>query len=278
MNEHIARFIEWLNQHFAEQGASVRFLCEGARIVAHGFGSALNSTFQPVVSAATGRTLGWEAAVWPYGLEASLPTTEFLRRFARNEDMARADRACRSLHLANFIHAMPDDGHLFLHLHPRHLLRAGCYGEVFAQIVDAAGVPPERIVLEILEHEAPDEAQLADVVKQLKAHGFLIALDDFGHADQAFHYDRLTALKPNIVKFHPSLMAGVCASHHHMLRRLVSAVHALGATVVATGISHAAEAHTAREVGVDMLQGHDVVDAHAAPWPASDAWLNMQPA
>ena len=118
---------------------------------------------------------------------------EFLDRFATGDDMARVDRICRSPHLANFVRATPADGYLFLNLHPRHLLSTRRHGEVFSHIADAAGVPPQRIVMEILEHKTSDEAQLADAVKALKARGFLIALDDFGQEGHSVHYDRLTA-------------------------------------------------------------------------------------
>ena len=82
-----------------------------------------------------------------------------------------SNRICRSLHLANFVRATPADGYLFLNLHPRHLLSTRRHGEVFSHIADAAGVPPQRIVMEILEHKTSDEAQLADAVKALKARG-----------------------------------------------------------------------------------------------------------
>ena len=75
----------------------------------------------------------------------SLPVVEFLDRFATGDDMARVDRICRSLHLANFVRATPADGYLFLNLHPRHLLSTRRHGEVFSHIADAAGVPPLQV-------------------------------------------------------------------------------------------------------------------------------------
>lgn len=263
MTNRAAHFVDWLNQRFIQQGAPVQFSHEGPRVAAHGFGVALESAFQPIIGAVSGRTLGWEGLVRPHSLAGeSLPVVEFLDRFATGDDMARVDRICRSLHLANFVRAAPSDGYLFLNLHPRHLLSTRRHGEVFSHIADAAGVPPQRIVMEILEHKTSDEAQLADAVKALKARGFLIALDDFGQEGHSVHYDRLTALKPNIVKFDRSLIAGASEARRYLLGRLVSAVHALGATVVAEGVETEDEAQIARDAGVDMLQGYLIGRPH----------------
>lgn len=76
------------------------------------------------------------------------------------------------------------------------------------------------------------------------------------------HYDRLTALKPNIVKFDRSLIAGASEARRYLLGRLVSAVHALGATVVAEGVETEDEAQIARDAGVDMLQGYLIGRPH----------------
>ena len=87
----------------------------------------------------SGRTLGW-GLVRPHSLAGeSLPVVEFLDRFATGDDMARVDRICRSLHLANFGAPPPADGYLFLNLHPRHLLSTRRHGEVFSHIADVAG-------------------------------------------------------------------------------------------------------------------------------------------
>ena len=257
MTDTAPNFVDWLNARFIQQGAEVEFRHDGHSIAAHGFGVALGSAFQPIIGAVSGRTLGWEGLVRPRNQAGqALPVAAFLDNFATGNEMARVDRICRSLHLANFVRAAPSDGYLFLNLHPRHLLSTRHHGEVFARIAEAANVPPQRIVMEILEHKTSDEAQLAEAVKALKARGFLIALDDFGQEGHSVHYDRLTALKPNIVKFDRSLIAGGSDARQYLLRRLVGAVHALGATVVAEGVETDIEATMAREAGVDMLQGY----------------------
>lgn len=61
-----------------------------------------------------------------------------------------------------------------------------------------ATIPPERIVVEVLENATHGDAELCDAVKTLRQQGFFVALDDFG-AEHS-NIDRVWSLKPDIVK------------------------------------------------------------------------------
>lgn len=259
------------NRRFFDTEDTVNFeLAMDGLVKVRGFGLTLSALFQPIVSTSSGRTLGWEGLVRPQDATgADITPLAFLDRFPTGVAMARADRVCRSLHLANFIGSAPEDAYLFVNLHPRHLLSATDHGTTFAGIAAEGGLAASRIVFEVQEHAARDEMQLVAAVKSFKSHGFLIALDGFGSGDESVQFDRLLELHPNIVKLHRQMLARRDPAHRYALTRLIRAVHQLGATVVATGIETPDDAALALDAGADMLQGYFVGRPHTQLLPGT---------
>lgn len=247
----IIKLLEGLNARFSD-GAPV-FTLRNHSVEAQVGNIRLQSAFQPIVRANSQQEQGWEGLVRPFLPDGTaLPPPVFFDYFAVGQEMARIDRICRCLHLANFVLAN-GNGHLFLNLHPRHLLSVeGTFGAAFSEVAALAGIPTERIVLEVLEHCTDDEKRLARAILEFKSHGFLIALDDFGQNSDTHTVDRLFQLKPHIVKFDQSLLH---INNPIVLPRLVRAVRELGALSVMEGIETADEASRAYLAGANLLQG-----------------------
>ncbi|KZE35251.1 EAL domain-containing protein [Crenobacter luteus] len=216
----------------------------------------LSSAFQPIVSPAHRRLVGFEALLRgrdqhgaplsPAALFAAAPTPQARRAL----DLA----ACRQ-HLSAFARASPAGCWLFLNLSTDLLLSPDCGVCGVAALLDACGVPPERLVIEILEGRIADFAALSRAVAGFQALGCRVAIDDFG-AD-ASNVERLWRLEPDIVKLDRRIVraAGVDAAARRVLPALVSLVHEAGSLALIEGVETLAEARVALDTAADLVQG-----------------------
>ncbi len=252
----LSRLLPLLNDRYADGAAPVFSSDDGVVRARHG-DCTLGSAFQPIVRASDSSVLGWEGLLRARDpVVGNLNPESFFGGFGVGDDMARIDRVCRSLHLANFV-AQQGTGYLFINLHPRHLLSVqNRWGEAFAAVVRAAGLEPGRVVLEILEHETSDEILLSRAVESFKSHGFLIALDDFGGDLAGVVERRLFTLRPNVVKFDRKLLDAGLRGPGFALPKLVRVVRGLGAEVIAEGIETVEQRQTAVDAGIELLQGY----------------------
>ena len=144
-------------------GRQLRRLPEGG-VVGDWFGCELSSVFQPIVLHAGRSTIGYEAflRILGNGERALSPWT----LFSANADDGRLvalDRLARTVHALNFLLSVDGDGLLFLNVHGRLLAAvSGDHGAAFRKVVDALGLPPERIVIEtpLAASSQPDSCRL----------------------------------------------------------------------------------------------------------------------
>ncbi len=109
-----------------------------------------------------------------------------------------------------------------------------------------ACLPPERVVLEILEDIGPD-AEVIEALEELSDQGYMIALDDF-----VFHPDLQPLIElADVVKLeYPSVPANQLQQHVDHLRG--SGVK----TVLAEKIETRDEFQRCRDLGCDLFQGY----------------------
>jgi diguanylate cyclase (GGDEF)-like protein/PAS domain S-box-containing protein len=142
--------------------------------------------------------------------------------------------------------------------------------DIVADVRDAleeAGLPPERLTLEITESVLMDDTELAvSRLRDLKALGVTLALDDFGTGYSSLSV--LSRFPVDILKMDRSFLTEGSTPEAHTL---ANAVVGLGATlsleVVAEGIEELEQAETMRELGCDLGQGF----LFARPLPAEDS-------
>jgi hypothetical protein len=119
-----------------------------------------------------------------------------------------------------------------------------------------SGLPPQRIVIELLEEQVKDEVRLREAVQLFRSQGFLIALDDFGAGHSNF--DRIWTLQPEIVKLDRSIVAQAGGNHRvrRMMPVMISLFHEAGSLVLMEGIETASEALIAMDADADFVQGY----------------------
>lgn len=60
------------------------------------------------------------------------------------------DRLCRTIHMLNYLPLIHESGHLFLHVHPRHILGVKRdHGAYFEEVIFRCGLSPRRVVMSV---------------------------------------------------------------------------------------------------------------------------------
>ncbi|PLZ02260.1 diguanylate phosphodiesterase [Burkholderia sp. WAC0059] len=215
----------------------------------------LTTVFQPVFSLSHMRAVGYEGLLRAHdAFDRPVSPLDVFGEAARFGDLLQVDRLAQSLHLENFRLLGAESEWLFLNVHPGTLTEPYHAAALLASLA-RIGLPPRRVVLEVLEEGPVDLEQLAAAITSFRERGFLIALDDFG----AGHVDigRVWQLNPDIVKLDRNML--LHASHRAdmaaALPALVSLLHEAGKLVLVEGVETEHEAQLALACNADFVQG-----------------------
>lgn len=243
----------------------------------------LGSHFQPVVSLTHARVIGHEGLIRPLDADNNPVAPHLLMAEADDnaEKLLVLDRLSRLLHMANAGDAKK--GWLFLNLHPRifDTERKGDPRGFSRYACSEFGIDRGHIVIEILENAIRDEAQFAETMRNIREHGYLVALDDFGAGHSNF--DRVWTLAPEIVKLDRVFAVGVerDARIRRLLPRIVALLHEAGVFVLLEGIETRAQALAALDSNVDFAQGEyfaspqrTPLKVHSLVQAAAELWRN----
>lgn len=218
----------------------------------------LESHFQPIFSLAHRRVVGHEALLRGRSDAGLLiPPKDLFGRCRSPQERMRLDQAALARHIASFArHHRPAEW-LFLNIDMS--LFSAAHGpstaEMLGRICRDTGVAPSQIVLELLEDAIDDHQQVESQVLQLKAEGFLLALDDFGAGHSNF--DRVFRLTPTVVKLDRGVVmrAAVDKAVRRITTQMVALLHECGSLVLMEGIEQWEEALVALDSDVDLVQG-----------------------
>jgi diguanylate cyclase (GGDEF)-like protein len=145
-------------------------------------------------------------------------------------------------------------------------------------LVDEAGIAPHHLCLELTEGmmmSHPD--QVIPVMRELRAHGFKISVDDFGMGYSSL--SRLKDLPISSLKIDRSFVSGLPSDHQD--RAIVQSIVDIGRNmrleVIAEGVETPAQLQLLRELGCTLVQGYLIgrpvpvaalIETHGAPVPA----------
>jgi len=144
---------------------------------------------------------------------------------------------------------------LFINLSPQAIQGRGILN--FAEeTCHSLGLPPERIVFEIVERDAiGDMGNMRRFLSELRNKGFAFALDDFGSGYNSFHY--LRELHFEYVKIDGAFVRNILHSKvdHALVKNLIHLCQDLGILTIAEFVESAEIMERVREMGVDYAQG-----------------------
>lgn len=145
------------------------------------------------------------------------------------------------------------EGLLFLNVHPRTLVKDS---DFWALVGDVARTRrPESIVFEIVEHSPARESDLPNALRELRALGFRIAVDDLGEGASGLR--RLVEVQPEFAKIDHFFVRDIDRDDKRraVVRGLTAVGHDLGVVVVAEGVEREEERQALLDLGVPLLQG-----------------------
>jgi EAL domain-containing protein (putative c-di-GMP-specific phosphodiesterase class I) len=220
-------------------------------IIAH---EQVELVFQPIIEASSGRFTGAEALVRC----AAARNAEAL--FVRAHAAALGERLSRMIQRRVLRCASVWEGPLkglgiSINLLPADISRPN-YDRWLLEEVDATGIDPARITLEITESALlQDRVAVAARLATLRDAGLKIAVDDFGTGYASLNY--LTSFPLDMLKIDRGLVADIVERDRDriVVRRVTSLAHELGLKVVVEGVESAAQLELLNEWGCDLYQG-----------------------
>lgn len=128
---------------------------------------------------------------------------------------------------------------------------------VIGDLLAEAGVPPEKLLLELTESLLIEESPVVrETMDGLTLLGVELAIDDFGTGHSSLQY--LTRFPVSAVKVDRSFVHGLGrdADNATIVQAMVGMSHALGLTVIAEGVETVAQREHVLRLGCDAVQGY----------------------
>jgi len=215
----------------------------------------LSTVFQPIFDLRKGAVLGYEALTrGPAGSVYQMPLRLF--EMAERADLVfELDRKCRRRALSSAA-TLPRTAKLFVNVYPSAMYDPEFQGAALVRLVQAQGLSPDRVVLEITEKSAIENYEVfSEALGELTRHGFSIAVDDVGAGYSGL--EKIAHLNPRYLKFDRELIREIDSSYirREMTRALASFAQSIGSAIIAEGIERPEERDTLIDLGVEFGQG-----------------------
>lgn len=225
--------------------------------------------YQPVVAVDTRTITGLEALVrWQHPVRGFIPPADFLEIVERDGLGPALDRHVLRVGLRD-LRRHDQDGTTRLVLSVNLGLASMCDPDLptwVAAELRSAGVRPERLRLEITEHDAlPDERAIAASMHAVVALGCSLSLDDFGVGYTSLAY--LQRFPISVLKLDRSLTA-TSAGRAGLLEGIAALGASLSVTIVAEGIETEDQHQQMHDLGIASGQGY-LYGRPGASWPGT---------
>jgi EAL domain-containing protein (putative c-di-GMP-specific phosphodiesterase class I) len=217
--------------------------------------------YQPIVVLETEKIVGVEALLrWNHPSKGLMSPAEFLPMAEKTGLIVPIGRwvlqeACRQA--GAWQRERPDDPlHVCVNVSTRQLQDARLVPDVRAAL-DAGGVRPDQLVLEITENLLVENVEKIRMrLLELRGFGVRLAVDDFGTGYSALSY--LQSFPLDILKIDKSFIDGMDrgSDHPNIVRAIVQLGGSLGLEVVAEGIEQLDQLDELRSMDLRYGQGY----------------------
>jgi diguanylate cyclase (GGDEF)-like protein len=214
--------------------------------------------YQPVAGIEDQRVLGLEALIrWDHPLLGPVSPDEFISLAEEDALIVPLQQWVLRQATTDFAALLAEgrDLKLGVNVSVRHI-QAGCLAPDVASALADAGVPPQRLMIEVTESVMLDaEDRLESDLATLSEMGCVISLDDFGRGYSSLAY--LARLPVDVLKMDREFIAEIETDDR--AAALVAAVVDLGRTlgmdVVAEGVETSGQLAALRGMGCHFVQG-----------------------
>ncbi len=223
-------------------------------------GNGLSIDYQPVIDLTTGAPAGVEALLRYRGPNEELGPDDFIPIAEETGLIVPIGEwvlreSCRQLAQWQAMDGCPSGLHMSVNVSARQLAQPD-FVAVVARAVRDSGLAPGCLTLEITESVLMgDHEAVALTMRQLRAHGAAISIDDFGTGFSSLGY--LERLPVDELKVDRSFVAplGRRGRSRAIVESVVDLAHAVGLTVVAEGVEDAEQGAVLTRMGCDIGQG-----------------------
>jgi EAL domain-containing protein (putative c-di-GMP-specific phosphodiesterase class I)/ActR/RegA family two-component response regulator len=234
----------------------------------------LQLVYQPQVHCATHALTGFEALVrWEHPRQGTIMPDRFIGIAERAGLIdALTDQVLREA--IAWHRGLPPGCQTTVSVNLSSFSIAGVVRELvdrIADLVDAGGIRPDEVVLEVTESGAMENPMVSlDLLKQLHCNGFHVSLDDFGTGYSSMV--QLVRLPFGEIKIDRSFVTTALASTESraVVESVIALGHSLGSRVVAEGIEDSTTLRLLRDAGCDVVQGYFI--ARPMSGTAALAW------
>ncbi|PWK33069.1 bifunctional diguanylate cyclase/phosphodiesterase [Cupriavidus plantarum] len=215
--------------------------------------------YQPIVDVGTRHVIGVEALVgWETPERGVMQPAEFIPIAEQCGLIGQLGEwilatACRDIQmLRNELHREID---VAVNISPLQLRQPG-FPETVMHCLDAAGLPPDCLTIEVTEGILVEGGDTTiDTFRQIRDLGVGLSIDDFGTGYSGLGY--LTRLPISKLKIDKSFVDDVAAPGHDraVAAAIITLGHQLQLQVVAEGVESQAQFDVLRHDGCDAVQG-----------------------
>jgi diguanylate cyclase (GGDEF)-like protein len=251
-----AVFTKELRQRFLEQ---VRFEMDLRHALDR---NELSLHYQPIVSIAEGRLIGFEALLrWHHGEIGFIPPNKFIP-IAESSGLIKPITVWilrqTTQQLAEWQKISPEFRNLVVsvNISGKHLTNDELIDDVENTLADS-GIRPETLKLEITESTAMENAEhTINLLHRLKKVGVQLSMDDFGTGFSSLSY--LQRLPFDTLKIDRSFVysVGENGENSEILQTIISLAKNLKMRVIAEGIETDSQLAVLRNLGCDYGQGY----------------------
>jgi EAL domain-containing protein (putative c-di-GMP-specific phosphodiesterase class I) len=217
--------------------------------------------YQPVVSLSSGQVvavealLRWDSEVGPVPPGRFVPALEAMGLIVPVGSWVLKE-ACRQARQWDDLAPALDGLVMAVNISARQLDNPG-FAAVVRDALDSSRLPANRLCLEITNAFLIREPQAAWAeLRQLKALGVRLSIDDFGTAHSSISFVKSFAV--DAVKIDRSFVAGLGRNVEDdaIVQAVIGLAHALGLETVAEGVETDEQLGTLRGLGCDSAQGY----------------------
>ena len=215
---------------------------------------------QPKYDAKTEKICGAEALVrWKHPVKGIRMPGDFLPLFENNGFVRNLDVYMWNECAAYLKHLSDDLGvniPISVNISRVHINNTDLVPTI-KNIVRRHGIDPSRLELEITESFfMDDEVDLFNVMKELKAAGFVIEMDDFGSGYSSLNMLRQAPV--DVIKIDRYFLDEIMTTTRGriIVENSIIMSKQLGLTVVAEGVENIAQLEFVRNAGADIVQGY----------------------
>lgn len=215
--------------------------------------------YQPQISLHSGLVTGVEALIrWQHPTKGMLPPTKFIPLAEELGLISLVgtwvlEKGCQQM--VDWQHEDPVPWHLGINVSAPQIMKKG-FAESVLKILDAYGIDPEKLQLEVTESVLLSDLESVAVhFRTLRAHGVRIALDDFCTGYSSFKY--LQEFTVDILKIDREFICKL--EEGHAMESLASTIVLLasrfGLSTVAEGVETAKQLELVKQLNCDLVQG-----------------------